>query len=263
MNLFKFLVVLIGCVHPFFIRMGFAQESISKEVRVFKPYEPTLSDAFKVSILPVIEDTVEYLTNFDYSITPKAFMPEYKIRPIRPAKLVGEPLGKLYNTLLKLGIGSYVTPYAELSINSLRSRKYYAGVFAKHISSRGKVKLDNAKKVYAGYSDNDLLFYGKKFVENAVLTGDIGLKHNLVHFYGYNPDIITVLDKKDIKQDFLLLTGQTGFQSTHNDSTRLNYNVLLKYDFSGITIKELKTVFNFRVRLPGCLISSSWVPTYP
>ncbi|MCK4464293.1 MAG: hypothetical protein KAU83_01170 [Bacteroidales bacterium] len=247
MNLFKFLVVLIGCVHPFFIRMGFAQESISKEVRVFKPYEPTLSDAFKVNILPVIEDTVEYLTNFDYSITPKAFLPEYKIRPIRPAKIVGEPLGKLYNTLFKLGIGSYVTPYAELSINSLRSRKYSAGVFAKHISSQGKVKLDNDKKVYAGYSDNDLLFYGKKFVKNAVLTGDIGLKHNLVHFYGYNPTVIdTVLDKKDIKQNFLLLTGQTGFQSTHNDSTHLNYNVFLKYDFFRDHYKGVENSIQFQ-----------------
>jgi hypothetical protein len=243
--MFKYFVALAGCMLLLFSQTIFAQETISKEVKVFKPYEPTLSDAFKINILPVIKDTLEYLPDFEYSIAPKAFMPEYKIKPISPARMVGEPLTKLYNALLKLGFGSYVTPYAELSINSLRSRKYSAGVMMKHISSNGKIKLDNNKKVYAGYSDSDLLFYGKKFVKNTVLSGNIGLKHNLVHFYGYDPAIDTTLDKKDIKQKFLLLTGQTRLKSTYVDSTHFNYDIIVEYDYFRDFYESIENSFQF------------------
>jgi hypothetical protein len=38
--------------------------------------------------------------------------------PIDAAKMQNEPLSKLYHSLLKVGMGTYTTPYGEFWINS-------------------------------------------------------------------------------------------------------------------------------------------------
>ena len=144
----------------------YAQDPIKKEVRVVKPYEPILSDAFKITHLPILDDTLQFTPDYNYTISPRSFTPEYKLRPIRPAKMMGETVPKLYHSLLKLGFGNYWTPYGELSVNNLRSKKHSYGVYAKHISSQGKVLLDNDKKVFGGYGNSEVDLYGKKILKN-------------------------------------------------------------------------------------------------
>ncbi|MEA1897098.1 MAG: hypothetical protein U9N53_05480, partial [Bacteroidota bacterium] len=54
-----------------------AQETIKKEVRVIKPYEPILSEASKINLLPELNDTVKLSPEYQYSISPKNFQPVY------------------------------------------------------------------------------------------------------------------------------------------------------------------------------------------
>ncbi|MCK4750895.1 MAG: hypothetical protein KAT15_27745, partial [Bacteroidales bacterium] len=50
-----------------------AQDVIDKEIVVVKPYQPSLSDAFKINVLPRISDSISIRPSFDYSIEPKKF----------------------------------------------------------------------------------------------------------------------------------------------------------------------------------------------
>ena len=52
---------------------AFAQSEIQREVRVVKPYSPTLSDAEKINLLPEMRDTILVHPDFNYSIVPKRF----------------------------------------------------------------------------------------------------------------------------------------------------------------------------------------------
>ncbi|UCG26914.1 MAG: hypothetical protein JSV24_08005, partial [Bacteroidales bacterium] len=213
----------------------YSQDPIRKEVRVVKPYEPSLSDAYKINLLPVLDDTVQFIPEYNYSIAPTSFSPEYRLRPIRPARMLGEPLPKLYNSLLKLGFGSYWTPFAEVNINSLRSKDYSIGAFGKHMSSQGKVLLENDREVFGGYGNSEISLYGKKIFSETILSGELGMRSDQAYYYGYDTENDSIADtslvKKDIKQSFLLLSGKVRVQSGHSDSTRFRYDLGFRYDY--------------------------------
>jgi hypothetical protein len=145
--------------------------------------------------------------------------------------MVSPPLTKLYKDYLKLGVGNYGTVLAEAYINSLRSKKYSAGLYLQHQSSGGKIKLENDKKVFAGYSDNEAVLFGNKFFKNSVLYGDLGITSNTVYQYGYNHELDTVLEKGDIRQKCFTAGFNAGFKSAHNDSSDLTYDFGVGYKF--------------------------------
>ncbi|MFW5644625.1 MAG: hypothetical protein ACOCZL_01805, partial [Bacteroidota bacterium] len=132
----KFPKYLIAVIFSYLVILNsFGQEEPQREVRVVKPYTPTLSDADKISLMPEFNDTVSLSTDFKYSITPKKYSTSFRLDPIKPAKMVGLPLTRLYKSQFTLGLGNYTTPYAELTINQLRDRKNALGLYAKHHSS--------------------------------------------------------------------------------------------------------------------------------
>jgi len=210
----------------FQFRSGFAQEKIDKEVHVIKPYEPTISDAYKINVLPKSDDTLTIVPSFNYSIVPSRINTHFDIKPINAAKVVGEPLTKLYNSYLKIGAGNYISTLLELNMNNLRSNKHSVGTYLKHMSSNGKIKLDNDEKTAAGYNENKVQLYGTKFYRKAILSGDVSYNANGFSYYGVD----TILNKDDIKQNFICLNTYTFFKSTHTDSSHLNYNISLNYD---------------------------------
>ena len=151
-----------------FIFPAVAQEAneaqdLKREVTLYNPYKPSLSDARKKSFLPEITDTAKVNPVFSYEVSSKAFTPVYTISTIKPASLLSDPLPKLYKGYLRLGLGNNNTPLGELSVTNQRSKKGAVGIFARHYSSNGKVPLENKQKVFSGFMDNDATVFGRKF----------------------------------------------------------------------------------------------------
>ena len=67
------------------------------EVTVIAAYEPTISDAIKLNFNPSIRDSIFELPKFSYGIQSTQILTNFQIDPIKPAKIVGEPISKLYN----------------------------------------------------------------------------------------------------------------------------------------------------------------------
>ena len=227
----RFFIVLTG----FFLTISFMvhaqKEEIRKEVRVVKPYEPVLSDARKINLPPVAEDTARYHPVIKYEITPHPMMISYQPRLIKPARMAGESIPKLYKSYLKMGIGNYVTPLAEISIASLRARDHAYGFYLGSFSSYGKVKLANDKKVDGDYGNLKMTGYGKKIFRYSTFEGELFLNRNKVLFYGYNPLLDTVLSKENIRQAFLNPGAGVHYYSTRADSNHLNFDIRLRYDY--------------------------------
>ena len=201
-----------------------AQEKLVKEVQVVKPYEPTISDAYKITHLPKITDTVKTIPEIKYILQTRPMNVGYEVTPIKPAKMVGEPLSKLYNGYVKVGLGTKMLPMIEGYVNNKRSKEYSIGAYYKFLNSIGQATFDNDEKEFAGFSDNNLRFFGKKFLKNSIIEGEMGLLSNTRYFYGYNTQVDTTIEKENIKQNFLNLNLNANYKSNYVDSTHLNYD---------------------------------------
>ncbi len=208
-------------------------------------FEPTIKDAVMLADLPEIKDTVKKISNINYGIQSNPLVSKYEVIPIDAAKMQNEPLAKLYRSLLKVGFGTYTTPYGEIWINSLRTRDVAYGVHYKHLSSTSHLKDVG----YSGYSDNEAEIFAKKFYKKHTLMGEFNYKRNVTHFYGYDTTE-NKLTKDFTLQRYQLFEPIIKVQSHYTDSTKINhaikfgyYNLTDNYNIAENNIK-LNTLFN-------------------
>jgi hypothetical protein len=210
-------------------------QDLNKEVYVVRPYEPTLSDATKYNFLPRSDQFEAVPPHFEYVVSPKRLESVFEPNLIKPAKTVATSLSKIYKSWLKLGLGNYSTPLAELNISNLRSKDYAYGAYLYHKSSHGNLRLLNNQKVPAGYSIDNVNLYGKRFFPTASLKGNLRFDHKGFNYYGYNTalfvDSFPPIDHNNTKQRTYLLGFDLGLNSTNTDSSYLNYKINASYDY--------------------------------
>ncbi len=154
---------IILCSIFLFNKSTFAQEeNLKKEVQVVRPYEPSISDAFKINLQPKIEDTIKVNPNFTYGILQRPINTYFTPVPISAARMVSEPLPDLYSTLIRVGLGTNTMPLFEAYYNSKRNQDFMYGAWVQHHSSMGKVKLENGEKVDAKNGTLTFRFLVKK-----------------------------------------------------------------------------------------------------
>ncbi|MCD4745055.1 MAG: hypothetical protein K8R58_02025 [Bacteroidales bacterium] len=223
------------------------EETHIEEITVIAPYEPTISDAFKINLVPKIKDEIIEKPEFSYSIKSKIINTPVQLTPITPAKILGEPISKLYKNYVKLGFGSYTTPYFEFFANKLRSKKNSFGVHLKHLSSTGNIK-DYANN---DYSENEINIFAKKFYSRHTLSGNVFYKRNVYHFYGYKPEDYPYisLSKDDLKQKFSLIGAKAKFNSTYTYLQKLNHSFSLKYYYLSDNYKTNEQNINFNAEI--------------
>ena len=211
---------------------GLAQEQdLKREVTLYNPYIPSLSDFRKKSFLPSITDTVDIKPEFTYTVTTNPYSPEYSIIPVKAASLVPDPLKKLYKSYVNLGLGNYMAPFAEVSVTNERSKNGAYGLYVKHFSTNGKVKLQNDKRVFAGYMDNDVSLFGKKFFSDNYIEGSIDYAQKTRYAYGYDTSFVNYdPDKKDIRIGYNNIGAALSFASLTLDSSDFSYDFDVDYN---------------------------------
>ncbi len=210
--------------------MPVAMMAQQKEVRVVKPYSPTLSGAKKIELLPSMDEQIDFdIPEISYQLYPKRYESQFSVEPIMAARMVKMPLERLYKSQLTLGFGNYLTPLLELNMNQLRSRNGTFGLYLRHHSMNGKVKLDNDLKAPAGFNENQLELYGSRFLKNAVFDYDAGASYNSYVHYGVDPELDTVLAREDAVNPYFTAEGKLGLHSMYADSFHFNYDASLEY----------------------------------
>jgi hypothetical protein len=241
---------------------------VNGTVELYKAYDPTVGDAYKINILPEINDTSSVSTNFKYKVFPKQLPVSYQVTPIQPAKMVGEPLTKLYSTYLKAGYGNYNTMLGEAGFNLQRSKNYAAGLYVKHLSSISNMKLENDIKSPTSYSDNKVELFGKKIYDNSVLHGEAFYSRNVVHYYGYDTSLYhSELEKDNVFQRYSRTNANVGLFSNYLDSTHINYDVNATYEYFEDDYSSYQNWINvnahvdnyYKNELIGGIVNVSWV----
>lgn len=225
-----------------------------EEVRVVKPYTPTLSAAEKIQLLPNLEGEIDYTPpTFSYELFQKRYESQFGVEPIKAARMVKMPLKKLYKSQLTLGFGNYLTPLAELNISQLRSRKGTFGLNIRHHSMNGDVKLENDLKAPAGFNENKAEIYGSRFLKTSVFDYSAGASYNSYVHYGVDPSLDSTLERKDATHPYFTAEGALGLHSTHADSFHFNYNADLDYYYFTHQFEEAEhgasATFDFNKKL--------------
>lgn len=189
-------------------------------------YKPTITDANKILDRPTINDSTKKLKVDGFNINnSRKVVTEYDVNPIEAAEMVGEPLTKLYNGLVKVGFGNYKTPYAEAWYNHLRSKEYAFGLRLKHLSSQTNVEDYG----FGGFSDNEVSLYGKKFLKEHTLSGNFDYARNVVHFYGYDTSLVDISDNELTIQRFNYFGANAELKSHYPKPERYNHDVKLNF----------------------------------
>lgn len=225
-------VILLLLIHP----IANAQENVNQQVQVIKPYEPVINDAFKISELPKIVDTNKVITEFEYEVVPKRQETSFTPRQIKPARLVSEPLSKLYIGQVKAGFGSYLSPLAQVHLGSKRSKNLNWKMLLDHNSSHGKVKNEVNKKVFAGFSETEangsLNYFTKKY---KALSLGVAYNNNKNYYYGYNTSLfpneanVPLLKDSIENQNINLIKVKANWRTNYRDSANVNYNIDLNW----------------------------------
>lgn len=158
-------------------------------VVIYNEYSPVLKDASRIQSLPVIADTIKVEPKFEYSVMPTMYRTTFTPSKIPAATVKGEALKPLNTGLVKIGYGNYISPFAELYINSKRQKNYSVGIMAHHHSSFGKIKNYLNQKIYSGYDDSHIEAFGKKIFARSVLSGKVYFSSNGICYYGYDPKV--------------------------------------------------------------------------
>lgn len=208
---------------------------IDKDVKVVKSYEPTVVDAFKLNQLPDFNDSVRVTPRADLLISTRRIDAKFTPKEIGAAKISPESVSPLSHSYLKLGLGNYTSPLAQLHITGLRSKTSLYGLFIDHQSSFGKVKLADGNKVKAPYSNTNAGLFGKKIIKGVVVSADAGYEARMVQRYGYNT-VDTLLrgidlDKEFTRQLYQKLFAKASVASNDIDTAGLRYETGLGYDY--------------------------------
>lgn len=203
------------------------EDKLNKEVQVVRPYEPSISDAFKINLLPKIEDTLKQVPNLNYNLIQRPYPVNFLVTPISSAKMLMEPMNDLYNTYVKFGIGNGISPLMEIYYNNGRSKEFSYGGWLQSHSSMGKVKLDNGKRVESNFGRTDINFFGKKIMGKSTISATGGLNRHKVTYYGYDTEVPSGTINTDTTpktQLFNNFHADLEYYSTHTDSTHLNFD---------------------------------------
>ena len=210
------------------------EDKLNKEVQVVRPYEPSISDAFKINTQPKIDDTLKFNTNFTYNIIQRPIIANYNVIPITPARMLPEELPTLQNTYIKLGFGNHYSPIFDVFFQNGRSNEYSFGGWVQHHSAFGDIKLNNNNQVDANYGNTEINLFGKKILKNSILSGAAGFNNHKMNYYGYDFKATTINPKDAPKeQKYNSFDANVKYESSYKDSTHLNYLFNTGFDHLG------------------------------
>ncbi|MDA3815773.1 MAG: hypothetical protein PF486_00220, partial [Prolixibacteraceae bacterium] len=209
---------------------------LNKEVEVIKNYQPSISDAYKISNNPVIRDTNNYTPTFLYNIYSSDIEIDKNINHFPVVKLSNPPLTKSNTGYAKAALGNALTPYGELVINTSPARNTDFGIHFYHFSSQPKIKLNNEQKVKAPYSKNMARIFMKNYFRKSVLEWDVNYKRNRINYYGFPGDTLAYNQFKDESENYnskQAFNNASASLNLHNINRRskLDYNAGLKYNY--------------------------------
>ncbi len=204
----------------------------NESVVVKGSYTPVIEQSEKLNFPAQITDTLTRIDHaFHYGITPTRLRAVYEPTRIRAARIIGEPSTKLYNNYLRLGLGNYWSPLADLYWSSTRDRLKTYGVRINHFSSwAGLSKLPEYGNTQFG--NTGVTLFGKYILSDVLqLHSDLCYEHDHNLYYGFTDNTLQNvlglthdnISLADYRASYNVATWNIGVKNMELDANKLGY----------------------------------------
>lgn len=202
-------------------------------VNVVKPYNATVSDAFKVKETPVLDDEeTSKREEIQYHIFSFPVASTFTPAKGKAATVDKSKQEKIFSNYVTLGYGNYASPLAELFVTQNLNRNEYVGGMLRHFSSGGGIsnlELDDK------FSTTSLdITYGNQ-QKGKSWNADLGYQNQGYNWYGLptnfgndltvedRENLIGIIDEKQTYHNFYI-AGKIDFEESVFSSMSLKYN---------------------------------------
>jgi hypothetical protein len=219
---------------------GTAMAQVGDEVDVNVTGDRPIEKAYRIPISPRIIDTTINTNVVDYPLLNLKYETETEIGIIDPAAInIKEVLSPLYNSYVKVGLGTEFMPLGEFYYDSDRSRRLMYGAHVKHLSSFGNI----SGYAPAQFDRTGVNLYGGLNERRYSIRGDMHYNNQGLHYYAIPND--SIFERDSIAQRYSDFGFAGSFSSHIKDSAKLNYTVGLAYN-------------NFLSKKPTAVNLSDW-----
>jgi len=215
--------------------------------------ERTVEKASKLNFAPQIIDTNIATAAVNYPLLQLKHESETEIGMINPAAInIKDVLPKLYNSYVKLGVGTELMPLGEFYYDSDRSRRFMYGGHVKHLSSFGNI----SGYAPAQFDRTGVMLYGGVNERRYNVRGDMHYRNQGLHYYAF-PDDSTFF-KDSIRQRYSDF-GMSGSYASHiKDSAKVNYKLGLEYNNYTSRKPENENLSDWRARENFVGVRTNW-----
>lgn len=190
-----------------------------QEVQVVEEFVPMVPPARKIVDIPQVVDTVRVAKKVQYTILNRRYETAFQTDTIKPAKIKGEPIEKLYQQYFKIGLGNAALPSLEAYYNSLRDKQWSYGFALGYHRSAAKVK-----RLYdASFQENKIGGHAKGVFDFGILKANISREGNVFSAHGS----IDSLTEQQMRQYWAYSQANLSLESKHTDRDRLRHRTVL------------------------------------
>lgn len=220
----------------------------TQTVTVVKAYTPTIADAFKIKMMPTLNDSLLLKKRqIQYTIFSVPVASTFTPAKGTAAALVKSPPEKLYNSSATIGVGSYANAIANFYTSRALNRDERLDFGVQHLSSSGTV--DKALLTSTFYDTNVMANYIK--TEREMQWGvHGGVSHKIYHWYGVSESELTLdeLNGVDAKQRYF--SAELGADIHFEDAIFNDASFLLRHFSDRVSSAENQVVFEPKITFP-------------
>ena len=227
----------------------------TETVTVVKPYSPSVSDAFKIKSVPVVNDSIELKKKpIEYVIFSVPVASTFTPAKAKAARVEKSPPPTLYNSYAMVGLGNFNNAIVDFySSHELGRDENLFDVGLTHFSSRGDINSTPLDTEF--YNTNLDMSFAKKDRDYDWSIG-VGLGHQLYNWYGLENGAFTETQVAGIDETQNYFNAEANAQLSVEDSFFKNGKLMVRRFWDALESGENRAVFTTELEVP---ISSEMV----
>ncbi|MEO6220627.1 MAG: hypothetical protein ABIO81_09385 [Ginsengibacter sp.] len=215
----SFRVFLVVTVLNFFYNNVSAQRDTTKSqtIEITSSYKPVLRNPVKINLYasPIAGDTGR--PRLAYNIPPQNLFFTYQPVTLKPLALASDTSLQLGDrNQLKLGFGSFTTPYISGAFSFGDGKKNLLNVYGDYISSRGKIRNQD-------FSEINVRGTGSLFTDKYETYAFAAFAQHEYYQYGYDHDVLD-FNKAVLRRSYQDLSAGIGFRNIAANNLNIIYN---------------------------------------
>ncbi len=214
----------IVCLLTLCISFCFAQKDSSERqtIEITSSYKPVLRNTVKINLYasPITSDSGKI--RLAYNIPPQNLFFSYQPVNLKPLLLNADTTLQLGDrNQLKVGFGSFTTPYVNGAFSFGDGKKNLLNVYGNYISSRGNIQNQD-------FSELNVKGDGSIFTDKNETYASVGFAQHEYYLYGYD-HAKDSFAKSDIRRSYQDLSASVGYRNIAANNLNFIYDPHLEF----------------------------------